>query len=87
MRGQSSWHSNWSAASKTWRCLGGLDSTGGAIVGGLVVGMSEALAQGYESHLRFLGLGFSSVMPYVVMVAVLLIRPAGLFGTKELHRV
>jgi branched-chain amino acid transport system permease protein len=67
--------------------VGGLDSTGGAIVGGLVVGMSEALAQGYESHLRFLGLGFSSVMPYVVMVAVLLIRPAGLFGTKELHRV
>src|SRR5436190_6341984 len=66
---------------------GRLDSTGGAIVGGLVVGMSEALAQGYESHLRFLGLGFSSVMPYVVMVAVLLIRPAGLFGTKELHRV
>jgi branched-chain amino acid transport system permease protein len=67
--------------------VGGLDSTGGAIVGGLVVGVTEVIAQGYESHLRFLGLGFSSVMPYVVMVVVLLIRPAGLFGTKELHRV
>jgi branched-chain amino acid transport system permease protein len=67
--------------------LGGLDSIGGAIVGGLIVGVAEALAEGYESHLSFLGLGFHSVMPYVVMVLVLLVRPAGLFGTRELHRV
>jgi branched-chain amino acid transport system permease protein len=67
--------------------IGGLDSVGGAIVGGVVVGMAEALAEGYESHLGFLGLGFHSVMPYVVMVLVLLVRPSGLFGTRELHRV
>jgi branched-chain amino acid transport system permease protein len=67
--------------------IGGLDSTGGAIVGGLVVGLAEALAQGYATDLSFLGTGFHSVMPYVVMVAVLLVRPSGLFGTRELHRV
>ncbi len=67
--------------------LGGLDSVGGAIIGGLIVGVAEALAEGYESHLSFLGLGFHSVMPYVVMILVLLVRPSGLFGTRELHRV
>jgi branched-chain amino acid transport system permease protein len=67
--------------------IGGLDSTGGAIVGGLVVGLAETLVQGYATDLSFLGAGFHTVMPYVVMVAVLLVRPSGLFGTKELHRV
>jgi branched-chain amino acid transport system permease protein len=67
--------------------IGGLDSTGGAIVGGLVVGVAETLVQGYATDLSFLGSGFHTVMPYAVMVAVLLVRPSGLFGTKELHRV
>jgi branched-chain amino acid transport system permease protein len=67
--------------------IGGLDSTGGAIVGGLVVGLAETLAQGYATDLSFLGDGFHAVLPYVVMVGVLLVRPSGLFGTRELHRV
>jgi branched-chain amino acid transport system permease protein len=67
--------------------IGGLDSTGGAVVGGLVIGVTEVLTQGYEGHLTFLGLGFHAVMPYLVMVLVLLVRPTGLFGTRELHRV
>ena len=67
--------------------IGGLDSTTGAIVGGSVVGVAEALAQGYASELSFLGTGFSSVLPYLVMVVVLLVRPSGLFGVRELHRV
>lgn len=67
--------------------LGGLDSTGGAIVGGLVIGVAEMLTQGYQNDLTFLGEGFYTVMPYVVMVVVLLIRPTGLFGTKEAARV
>jgi branched-chain amino acid transport system permease protein len=67
--------------------IGGLDSTGGAIVGGLVVGVAETLVQGYATELSFLGGGFHTVMPYVVMVAVLLVRPSGLFGTREMHRV
>jgi branched-chain amino acid transport system permease protein len=67
--------------------IGGLDSTGGAVVGGLMVGVAESLTQGYAGELSFLGQGFHAVMPYVVMVAVLLVRPSGLFGTRELHRV
>ncbi|MEU7278357.1 branched-chain amino acid ABC transporter permease [Streptomyces sp. NPDC045431] len=67
--------------------LGGLDSTTGALVGGLLVGVTESLATGYQSDLAFLGRGIGDLAPYLVMVAVLLIRPAGLFGTKELARV
>lgn len=67
--------------------LGGLDSTGGALAGGLVVGLAETLTAGYEGNLAFLGGGFSSIMPYVIMLAVLLWRPSGLFGTREVSRV
>ncbi|MCX5554710.1 branched-chain amino acid ABC transporter permease [Streptomyces sp. NBC_00038] len=67
--------------------IGGLDSVGGAVIGGLVVGVTEALAQGYAEDLSTLGTGFHTVMPYLVMVLVLLVRPTGLFGTRELHRV
>ncbi|MCX5203101.1 branched-chain amino acid ABC transporter permease [Streptomyces sp. NBC_00237] len=67
--------------------LGGLDSTTGALVGGLTVGVVESLATGYQGDLSFLGRGIGDLAPYLVMVAVLLIRPAGLFGTKELARV
>ncbi len=67
--------------------LGGLDSTGGAVIGGLIIGIAEALASGYQEQLLFLGRGFGDVVPYVVMILVLLVRPSGLFGTKELTRV
>jgi branched-chain amino acid transport system permease protein len=67
--------------------LGGLDSTVGALVGGLLIGLAETLTQGYQDQLSFLGEGFSAVMPYVVMVAVLIARPTGLFGTTEATRV
>ncbi|MET9934579.1 MULTISPECIES: branched-chain amino acid ABC transporter permease [unclassified Streptomyces] len=67
--------------------LGGLDSTTGALVGGLLVGVIESLATGYQGDLAFLGRGIGDLAPYLVMVAVLLIRPSGLFGTKESARV
>lgn len=67
--------------------LGGLDSTAGAVVGGLVVGLAESLAAGYQDQIAFMGRGFGDVVPYVVMVLVLLVRPSGLFGTRELTRV
>jgi branched-chain amino acid transport system permease protein len=67
--------------------LGGLDSTGGALVGGLLIGLAESFAAGYQEEISFLGRGFGEVVPYVVMIAVLLVRPSGLFGTKELTRV
>ena len=67
--------------------LGGLDSTAGALLGGIVVGLAETMTSGYEDKLPFLGGGFGSVLPYVVMIAVLLWRPSGLFGTKDIARV
>lgn len=67
--------------------LGGLDSTGGALVGGLLIGLAESFAAGYQDDLLFLGRGFGDVVPYVVMIVVLLVRPSGLFGTRELTRV
>jgi branched-chain amino acid transport system permease protein len=67
--------------------LGGLDSTAGAIVAGLVIGVAQELAAGYQDDLSFLGRGLSNVIPYVVLFVVLLWRPSGLFGTRELTRV
>jgi branched-chain amino acid transport system permease protein len=67
--------------------LGGLDSTAGAIVGGLIIGVAQQLAAGYQDELSFLGRGLSNVIPYIVLFVVLLWRPTGLFGTRELTRV
>lgn len=68
--------------------LGGLDSPGGAVVGGLTIGILQNLAAAYvPQYLSWLGDGFDKVVPYLVLVAVLLVRPYGLFGTKEVRRV
>ena len=67
--------------------LGGLDSIAGAIVGGLIIGVVATMTAGYQDELAFLGRGLGNVAPYVVMVLVLLWRPSGLFGTRELTRV
>jgi len=67
--------------------IGGLDSPGGAIVGGLLVGVSVTLAAAYQNQIAFLGRGVQEAVPFILMVIVLLVRPAGLFGTKELERV
>ncbi len=68
--------------------LGGLDSPFGVVIGGIVIGLTQTLTQGYQpEYAAFLGNNFSAVMPYVVMIVILLIRPYGLFGTKEVHRL
>ena len=67
--------------------LGGLDSLPGAVVGGLAVGVVQELTASYQSHAEWLGGNFSIVTPYVVMFVVLLVRPYGLFGTREVERV
>jgi branched-chain amino acid transport system permease protein len=67
--------------------LGGFDSVPGAVIGGLVIGLVTSLTVGYESDLAFLGSGFGEVVPYVVMIIVLLVRPQGLLGSKEAVRV
>ena len=67
--------------------LGGLDSPGGAVVGGVVIGITQNLTAGYQPDLApWLGNNFHQVMPYVVMIAILVVRPYGLFGTPEVHR-
>jgi branched-chain amino acid transport system permease protein len=61
--------------------LGGLDSTEGAVVGGIIVGLTEALSAEYISF------PFSKSAVFLVMLLVLVVRPSGLFGTRELSRV
>jgi branched-chain amino acid transport system permease protein len=68
--------------------IGGLDSIGGALVGGLIVGLVEMYVAAYQpTYAPFLGRNFSIVAPYVVMLFVLMVKPYGLFGTPEVERV
>jgi branched-chain amino acid transport system permease protein len=64
--------------------FGGLYSPAGAVIGGIVVGLSQLYAAGYAPS--WAGDGFDTVMPYIVLVIVLLVRPHGLFGRPEVRR-
>ena len=61
--------------------LGGLDSTAGAVVGGITVGLVDALTTHYISF------SFAKSAVFLVMLVVLVVRPSGLFGTREVTRV
>jgi branched-chain amino acid transport system permease protein len=65
--------------------LGGFESIAGAIVGGLIIGASEKLAEVYIGP--YVGGGIESWFPYVLALVFLLIRPEGLFGEKHIDRV
>ncbi len=65
--------------------LGGLDSVLGAIVGGLVMGVLENLAGGYLDPV--FGGGVKEVAPFVALVAILAVKPYGLFGKVKIERV
>ena len=65
--------------------LGGFTSVPGAIVGGLIIGSTEKLAEVYIGP--FVGGGIESWFPYVLALGFLLIRPEGLFGEKHIDRV
>ncbi len=67
--------------------LGGLDSIGGAIVAGVILGILENLAAGYLDPLMPSGGGLAGVFPFIVMLVVLIFRPYGLFGLKRIERV
>jgi branched-chain amino acid transport system permease protein len=68
--------------------LGGLDSPGGAVIGGLLIGVAQVMTGGYvPAEVPALGAQFADVVPYVIMFLVLLVRPYGLFGTPEVERV
>ncbi|ESY09115.1 branched-chain amino acid ABC transporter permease [Mesorhizobium sp. C386A] len=65
--------------------LGGFDSILGAIVGGLIIGASEKLAEVYLGP--FVGGGIEGWFAYALALVVLLVRPSGLFGQKTVERV
>jgi branched-chain amino acid transport system permease protein len=68
--------------------IGGLDSIEGAVVGGLAVGVVESFVAAYQGeYAPWLGQNFSLVSPYVLLLIVLLVKPYGLFGTREVERV
>ena len=61
--------------------VGGLDSLLGALVAGLFIGVVESLAGG------FLGGEYKLLATFLILIAVLLVRPYGLFGTHEIERL
>ncbi len=65
--------------------LGGMDSIAGAILGGLIIGLTENLAGGYLSGI--FGSGVKELSAFFILLLVLMIRPYGLFGKKEIIRV
>lgn len=68
--------------------LGGLDSLGGAVIGGLAVGVVESVVGSYQGGVApWLGPNFALVAPYALMLLVLLVRPYGLFGGREVERL
>jgi branched-chain amino acid transport system permease protein len=66
--------------------LGGVNSVGGAVVAGVILGMLENVAAGYLDPL-LPGGGLASVFPFIVMIIVLVIRPYGLFGQPRIERI
>ena len=61
--------------------LGGLNSLPGAIVGGLILGVAEALAGGY------IAVAFKNTLAFLIIIVVLIFRPEGLLGTEFIERV
>jgi branched-chain amino acid transport system permease protein len=64
--------------------LGGLDSIPGALVGGLIIGLAQGLVSASTAPIMR---NATEIMPYVVLLVVLLIRPEGLFGQKRIERI
>lgn len=61
--------------------LGGMDSVLGAIVASLIIGLVESLAAGY------LGGKARDIVPYVVVLLIIVVRPYGIFGTRTIERL
>jgi branched-chain amino acid transport system permease protein len=66
--------------------LGGLDSILGAALGGMIIGILENLSDGiFKTYFDLSGV--KEVVPFIFLVIILMIKPYGLFGTKEIERV
>jgi branched-chain amino acid transport system permease protein len=61
--------------------LGGIGSLGGALIGGLMVGVIEGMVGLY------IGSHYRDAMAFIILIAVLIFRPSGLFGKKEIIKV
>jgi branched-chain amino acid transport system permease protein len=61
--------------------LGGLDSIPGAIIGGIIIGLLETYTGGY------IGGGLSQVIPFIILILILMVKPYGLFGEVRIERV
>ena len=66
--------------------LGGLDSIAGAVVGGVIIGLLENLAHFVDSEYLHWG-NLYEIAPFYVLIVILMIRPYGLFGTKDIERI
>jgi branched-chain amino acid transport system permease protein len=66
--------------------LGGVNSIGGAIVAGIILGVAENVAAGYLDPL-LPGGGLAQIFPFIVMIIVLIFRPYGLFGLVRIKRI
>lgn len=67
--------------------LGGIDSVGGAILAGIIIGILENIAAGYLDPLMPSGGGVANVFPFIVIIIVLVFKPHGLFGLKRIERI
>jgi branched-chain amino acid transport system permease protein len=66
--------------------LGGLDSVLGAVVGGLIIGLLENIAHYFDSQFLHWG-NLYEIVPFYVLIIILMIKPYGLFGTRDIERV
>jgi branched-chain amino acid transport system permease protein len=66
--------------------LGGLDSIVGSIVGGLVIGVLENVAEFFDSQWLHIG-NMYTIAPFYALVIILMVKPYGLFGTKDIERI
>jgi branched-chain amino acid transport system permease protein len=66
--------------------LGGLDSIGGAVLGGVIIGLLENIAHFVDSQYLHWG-NLYEIAPFYVLIIILMIKPYGLFGTRDIERV
>lgn len=65
--------------------LGGLDSFVGCIVAGPIIGLCENLGGGYLT--QFIGPGIKDIIPFIIIIIVMIVKPYGLFGETRIERI
>ncbi|MBA7668879.1 High-affinity branched-chain amino acid transport system permease protein LivH [subsurface metagenome] len=65
--------------------LGGLDSFIGALIAGPIIGLAESIGGGYLTPLLWAGV--KDIIPFVIIIIVMIIKPYGLFGEVRIERI